>query len=206
MFEKLPHVQLRKLSLSHTEIYIPISYYCELLPASLTPIALRDANISGLQLDGYPSLTHLEILECLNTAPVIEDFSRPALKCFKFSEACFKTRDGKILSNMLDRFEGLEQLQIGFWVAWDYKEVGLLASTIAKHQKTLKNFAFDYCDTEPDQGEVDSSNDDLIDAAGQCRSLAQLGLFCFRRSLLPSIKVRSVLKTTDFLLYFTYIM
>lgn len=138
--------------------------------------------------------------ECPRAGPVMEAFRKPALKSFMFSQTYLACEKMDILSDMLGRFRGLETLRIGFAEPLD--ETSLLTNVIVKHRETLKSFGFDYSYFQlSSEDEVNSNNDDLINAAGQCKTMAQLAYFCFRTPLLPSIKVLSILKTTNFVPY-----
>ena len=169
----LQKIQVTFVPSINREVSFRDPFFAHHLPISLTHITLNFISLPRpefLQFDLYPSLTYLELHDCLHTGPVMDAFRKPVLRQFSYLHSDTNAPLDE-LALMLRRFNTLENLIVDIGLQAQPYDCDMLTLGIVTHCETLKSLLF-YI---PSQRSSDRAQILLRTATG-CRRLRQLAL------------------------------
>ncbi|MCJ1427684.1 hypothetical protein MMC29_005589, partial [Sticta canariensis] len=160
--------------------------FSDYFPATLTHLTLCFVSFidNNLQLNDYPSLTHLALRWCNRSLDLFAGYSRPTLMSLSLVEHSHLAG----LSDMLHRFRGLESLAICISrPIEDSKTVDFLVDAIDRHKDTLKYLLFHH-DWRKAARKSLLFDTELFNVIMTCRNLSQLGISIYKTNMVDICK------------------
>ena len=165
---------------------LPQSLLSNSFPTTLTHISLwyyTYETTEDLNLNEYPALTDLELIECGGVETLLDNYLNPTLKGFVYRHECAEQGEDRVTSKaiieLIKRMKTPKRLTIDCEFCFVGQETHL-ASAIAAHADNLEYLLLT-CHTD-NYGLEDEVS--LPEAVSKCTRLKQLGM-CFPINLSP---------------------